>query len=416
MRKFDIKYVGREGSILAATLVVTSGLGLLVPLLFNECSTVAAYGVFQYINVIVSLVGITSLHGMNNAILVAAARGHDRVLRRASLLRFKTSLLVGCPILLASGLVFSRAGGDYVQVARACFILLPFFPAMFSFMGVYSYLNGKRRFTEMAALQILYSIGNVGLICVCLGYFPQWVFLPAVASLVFKTLLEMGLFFALVRRERIAGGATAEGEERKLIAYGLKMSMTQLVGLVQARLDRFVVGTLYGFSDLGSFGAGRAVVPPLRGLLVLYPRLYIPKLAQRPRPLALRSTYKALALGVLGAIPVFLLLVLAVPWAYEVLLPRFPGSGTYARYFVVVVFLGVPFYFFYGFFQSQIMARREFVVRAANAAVLILSMIVLIKFFGLMGVIYAQMLAAVVLSVHSWFEARRSVYSNGNRH
>lgn len=412
MIKFDIKYVSQQGSILTATLLVTNALSLLVPLLFHECATTAAYGLFQYTNVLAGLIGISSLLGMNNAILVAAAQGRDHVLRTASRMRVKTSLLIGCPALFATGLVFARIGGEFTDISLACFLLLPFFPIIFSFMGAYSYLNGKRRFAELAAAQILYSVGNIGLICICLGYFPEWIYLPAVASLALKGLFELAVYISLVRREKI--GFAADEHDRKIIAYGIKMSFIRVVGAIHARLDRFIVGSVFGFGDLGSFGAGRAVVVPLREMMILYPRLYIPKLARRGKHQALRSTYKALAAGLLGALPVLAVLILAVPWAYDLLLSRFEGSSTYARLFVVVVFLSLPFYFFYGFFQSQIMARREFVVRLTNAVLVLALMLVLMRFFGLMGLIYAQMIGSVALSLHSWFEARRSVYSNGS--
>jgi len=400
----QLKYVTRHGSALAISALLSSLLGFIVIVAYNLFGTVEGYGVYTYVMAAASLVGITSLSGMTSAILVGASQSKPHILRLASRRRIKFSLFLGCPALLLTGLITILWFREYKAVGYACLCLLPIFPFLYSFTGVYSYLNGLRQYRTFAFIQIFSAFLNLVSVLVCLWLWPDLPALPPIAALAAKTTFESAVYVALVRRDRIA----LLDQDRHLLSYGMKITLTGVTGTVETHVDRFIVGLVYGFQDLGIFGAGRGVVMPLRQIAQVYYQLYAPKLARKSPAEAFRLTQRALGWGLLAILPGFALLYWALPWLYETFLAQFGASGTYARLFLVMVFVGAPWYFYYPFFQSQRQARREVIVRWTRSALIVVGMLVLIRFYGMMGVIYAEIVATAFMSFQSWLEARKS--------
>ncbi len=56
----------------------------------------------------------------------------------------------------------------------------------------------------------------------------------------------------------------------------------------------------------------------------------------------------------------------------------------------------------------QRLARREIVVRWSRSAINVVGLIVFVYFFGIMGVIYSQIVASAFMSALSWWDARKS--------
>jgi len=404
----QVKYITRHGSVLSVSALVSNLLALLVIVAYNYVGAaeraVEHYGIYTYIVAAASLVGITSLQGMTSAILVGTAQSKPHILRSASRRRVKFSFLLGCPALLLASLITLFWFPEQKAVGYACLCLLPVFPFMYSFTGVYSYLSGRRQFGAFAAVQVFAAFLNLISVAVCLWLWPDWPALPPVAALVCKTLFEWGLYLALVRRDRIP----LLDQDGHLLSYGMKISLTGVTGTVETHIDRIIVGLIYKFQDLGMFGGGRAIVLPLRQMAQVYYQLYAPKLARKTPAEAWRLTNRALAWGLAAVIPAFALLYWALPWLYDTFLNKFDSSGPYARLFLIMVFVGMPWYFYYPFFQSQRQARREIIVRWTRSGLVLIGMLVLIKFYGIIGVIYAEIMGTAVMSVQSWWQARKS--------
>jgi len=400
----QLKYITRHGWVLAVSGFLSNLLALLVFVVYDRLGTVESYGIYTYVLAAASLVQITTLSGMASAILVGAAQNKPHILRSASRRRVKASLFLGCPVLLLTGLFTMFWFPERKAVGYACLCLLPAFPFMYSFTGVYSYLNGLRQFHWFALAQVFTNFLNLIGVFLCLWFWPGFPVLAPMAWLLLKTIFESGLYVALVRRDRIP----LLDQDRHLLSYGMKITLTGVTGTIETHVDRFIVGLIYGFQDLGIFGGGRAIVTPLRQVAQVYYQLYAPKLAQKSPADALRLTHRALAWALLAIIPGFALIYWALPWLYETLLAKFGASGAYAQLFLVMVFVGVPWYFYYPFFQSQRQARREVIVRWTRSTLILIGMLVLLHFYGLVGVIYAEIVATAVMSFQSWIQARKS--------
>jgi O-antigen/teichoic acid export membrane protein len=389
---------------LAIGTVASNLLGLLVLIAYNLYGTTEAYGVYSYVMSLLAMLGIASVTGMAGAILVGAAQRKLHILRSGSRLRAKFSLLVGCPILLLTGLVMSFLLPQQKMAGYACLILLPVFPFMFSFTGVYSYLNGLGQFWLVAWAQIIAAFLNLAAVVLSLRFCPDQVLLPPIASLIVKTMFEAGVYVALVRRDRIP----ILDADTHLLSYGMKITLTGVTGTIESHFDRLVVGFIYGFHNLGMFGGGRVIVLALKQLPSIYYQLYVPKLARKSPAQALASTHRALRWSLLPILCGFAVIFWLLPWFYTTFLGKFGESSTYARWFLLMVLVGVPWYFYYPFFRSQRQARREVTAFWSQTASTAIGLLVLVYFFGLMGVIYAQIVATAILSAISWWQARKS--------
>jgi len=353
---------------------------------------------------VMALTGITSLTGLNWATLVGSAQGKKHILRSAARRRILASLVLGCPVLLSTWWILRTWFPEQSPASRACLLLLPVFPFMYSFTGVYHYLNGLGQFWCVACAQIVAAFLNLLAVSVCLLVHPSSSLLPPVAALLVKTLFESSLYLALVRRDQIP----LLDQDAHLLSFGTKATLTGTTGNFDTYADRLVVGFIYGFNPLGLYSGGRSVVVALRQIPLIYYQLYTPKLARRRPADAWRLTNRALVWGLLLFVPIYALVYWALPWLYSTFLGKFDQSASYARWFVLMSFVGIPYYFYCPFFHSQRQARREAIVRVTRTVLYVLGLLVFVRIYGLMGIIYAQIAATAIMSVHSWWEARKS--------
>jgi len=400
----QFKYVTSKGVALAVAAAGSMFLGLLVLKVYEKFGSFSSLGVYNYILTIASLVGVTALSGMNAAILVAAAQGKRHILRSASRRRVKFSLFLGCPILLATGLVMLARSGQFTLPGYACLILVPLFPFLYSYTGVYTYLNGLNQVWQYAFAQIGAAFLNLAAVLVSLRFWPDFPILPPLAALALKTLFEFGLYAALVRRDRIP----LSDQDAHLLSYGMKVTVIGVTGNFESNADRFIVGSFFPPSVMGMYSAGRAVILPLKQLPQIYYQLYAPKLARRRPAEAWRLTNRALAWGTAFFLSFLGVIFWLLPWFYTTFLKKFDESSMYARWFVVMVAAGIPFYFYSTLFESQRQARREIMVRISRTVLIILGLLIFIRYFGVIGVVYAEILATAAMSLHSWYEARKS--------
>jgi len=168
----QFQYIARQGTALAVGVALSNALAVLVPISFNAFKSVEGYGLYSYVMSVLSIVGISSLSGMNSAILVGAAQNKLHILRSATKRRIMFSLLLGCPTLLAAAIIILKWIPQQTPAGYACLILLPVFPFTYSFTGVYPYLNGRRQFWTYAVATIVAAFLNVAAVFVCLWIWP----------------------------------------------------------------------------------------------------------------------------------------------------------------------------------------------------------------------------------------------------
>jgi O-antigen/teichoic acid export membrane protein len=401
--RYQIGYIFRNAPVLALGTVLSNILALLVLVAFNELGDPKSYGVYNFITSILAFAAITTFTGMQPATMVAAAQNKPHILRRACRLRIRFGALLGCPVLLILALVMIYRGQEHLQAGYAFLILLPFFPALFAFTGVHSYLNGLRQFTLVALFQIINSFLNLLSVTLALWFWPGWMILPPIAMLASRACFEGFIYYYLIRRDKIP----LRDADREIISYGMKLSLTGVSGTVETYIDRIVIGVIYGFTDLGLFSGGRAIAQALKQVPHLYYQLYAPKLVKKSPAEALRLTDRVVVYGVIAAIPLFAVIYWALPWVYTEFLGKFKDSILYARLFLIMVVVGLPWYFYFPFFHSQRRARSEIIVRYTRAVIILFGLLVLIYFYGIVGAIYAEILATALLSVHSWYEAHK---------
>ncbi|MCX8038136.1 MAG: oligosaccharide flippase family protein [Candidatus Sumerlaeia bacterium] len=404
----QLRYVTSKGFALGLSAAVTNLIGFLVLFAYNYYGTlhgtVGDYGIYSYVMAVMATLGLTSLTGLNWATLVASAQHKPHILRTAARRRIASSTLLGIPALLLTYLVIALWFPNLISAGRACLFLLPFFPFMYSFTGVYYYLNGQGKFWQFAWAQIVAALLNLAAVVICLRCWPEWSLLPPVATLASKTLFEAGLYWALIRRDRIP----LLDQDRHLLSFGVKTSLTGVTGNLESHIDRLIVGTVFGFQDLGMYNAGRGIGLPLRQIPLIYYQLYTPKLARKTPGEAWRLTNRALAWGIVFLAPVFALIYWLLPWLYAAFLHKFDQSSFYARWFVAVAAAGIPFYFYCPFFHAQRQARREVTVRLTRTILITFGLLALMPHYGIMGAVYAQLFATAFMSFHSWWEARKS--------
>ncbi len=97
MIRSQINYITRHGISLVTSVVACNLLAMLVPVIYNIFRHVEGYGIYTFIMSLMAVIGMSSLSGMNSAILVAAAQNKLHILRSATRRRILFSFLLGCP-------------------------------------------------------------------------------------------------------------------------------------------------------------------------------------------------------------------------------------------------------------------------------------------------------------------------------
>lgn len=293
--------------IFAISFAFITGLANLVPR-----ETVGAY---NFVMSVLGIVSITTLAGMNNALVRAVARGHEGSIKYMMRLRLMFGA-IGSLISLVIGIVYLSQGES--ALGWTFIIASPFVPMTDTWSEMaYSFFQGRKQFKKTVFLAVL-----------CQMIFS----LPSLAVLFFtdNLLIISGSFFLFQTIGGLIVYSTARprdaSRDRYSERFGFHLTASGAPRTIATSVDKILVWYLLGPVAVASYVFASTPMNKLEQLIPIE-MIALPDLSQtEPTP----GVKKLLLLRTLGLVALMVPLVIAgvflAPILFAIIFPKFPES------------------------------------------------------------------------------------------
>lgn len=380
--KTDVRYLIRGGAWLGMSQFALSGTTFLLSIAFANLLSAEAYGAYKYILSVVSILAITTLSGMDNAVTRAVAQGYEQSVYEGLRAKFTYGMFgTAIGVLIATYYALNHNTTLSIGFAVAA-LALPFWE---SFDIYNSFLNGRKLFKTFATH---YSITQLFTAALVFGTLITTKNILAILIVYFtaNALLRIINFYFVTRRIILNNKS-----DRETMAYGKRLSGLNIIGTLVGQIDQILIFHYIGARDLVVYALAIAPVENLKGMLKNIQALALPRFAGRKEGDVREKIFdKALRLGVVTAL-LALCYVFIAPFFYQVFFPRYIDATLYSQ-IVAISLIAVSMQMFLNtFFESQGEVRA---LLQSNVFGLLNLLILfpLIYYFGVMGAITGRIL------------------------
>lgn len=394
--ELDVEYYVKNNLYLIIAQIVILLSGLATSVVLARLLTREAYGQYNYVFSIISILAISSLSGMWAAIMHAAANNHDRVLITGTWTRVKWSL-AGAAACLGVGLYYYINAETLLAVTFMAAAL--FFPWYTSFDTFYAFLSGRKRFDAASRYRSGYWI-ILTLAVVLAAYLSRNVFWVVIVYLAVAAALHTLFLYATIRTGRLN-----RSEDKSAITYGKQLTGIRAIGIVAAQADKVIVGLALGFSDLAIYAIA-TMIANLPGILLgTVSQTIFPKIASMDERTAYNEVKKRLPWISVGMILLCgigaLLAPYVIPWLYS---GKYANSVFYTQLLFIPVILGAPATILHkGVLQARRQTRKLLTLNLAVSLFELAAMVILALQLGIVGLVIARSAARAFDSLYSWW-------------
>lgn len=396
--KTDMVYLVGSGSWLGLGQVAASLSALVLAILFANLVPEETYGTYKYVLSIVGMLSIFTLPGLNTPLAQGIARGKEG----AFLTSVKTKMRWGMIGLFTSfilALYYLSAGNT--TLALSFFIAGIFIPVMDPLNLYNTYLQSKKLFKETIQSYVISQIIATAIIAAAL-FFSGNLFLILLAYFVSWTALRY-----LFHRITILKFPPNTEDDHGIIEQGKHLSFIGGLSTIAANIDSLLIFHFLGAAPVALYTLATAPIDQMRGLFKNIVPLALPKLTERSirqiNILFHRRLVLLFGIGLAGAV----IYAFFAPLLFTLLFPKYVAGINISIAFAFTLALQLPLSFFGAVTQSKInlYPKSWFYWASVPQLVLIVSMLTLIPLFGLWGIVgsvYAQLIAAYAINAVQW--------------
>lgn len=362
--------------------LVIAVLGLCASIFFAKYLTKEAYGTYQYILSIASLIGATTLTGMNAAITRAVAQGYEGEVKHSVWYQLKAGIvpfLIGCGV-AAWYFIHGNKLFGYAFVWIAIFT-----PLANSFNTWAAYTGGKKLFRIGSYYGFFNNIVSYGATLLTLYLTQSFVWVLFVNFLV--SFISSFIIYNLVIRH------VPPNTERdpETLSYGKHLSIMGILGVLVAQVDSLLVFHFIGPAVLAVYSFATLIPERIAGMLKLIPNIALPKLSEKTEEEA-----RAISSKKLWTLMGFLLLcaigyAALAPFVFKTFFPAYTDSILLTQVYSLS-FFSIAALFVQTTLMSQRKVKQLYVVNTVIPFLRIGLMALFMYFWGIWGLLSAQIL------------------------
>jgi O-antigen/teichoic acid export membrane protein len=372
----DSSYIvsGRIISFLASFVAVTC-LGLFVP---RE-----VVGSYNYIIAVLSIVSLSTLPGMNHALVRSVGGGMDGSVTPMMGQRLKYGV-VGSFIALGVGLAYFAMGN--ILIGQAFLITAPFVPLTDTFSNfAQSFWQGKKRFDLSSLMSAIYYLG-LALISIPFFIFSDNLLVIITGVMLAQTLMGILTYLSIKK----------ENEEKDIpsIKLGKHLSVMQIFNVVSINVDRVLVWYLFGPITVAIYSFAASPVAKAYQIIpfgiIALPHWSGKIFTKENKRLILKKTFLLFIL----TIPATILIILSAPLLFKLFFPKYPESIFYFQVLVGSLVFS-PLLLIKAGMTAFNQTKELYISGAGGPIIKILLMVVMSLHFGMNGLVFAIFISSL---------------------
>jgi len=329
------KYLTDSFFINAPLVVITVIRLVTLPIILKNLA-ITDYGKWQFIFSLQVWVIVFSAQNITHASKRGIAKGLDGTFIYAFIKRFKLFLCISLLILFVA--FYFKFSGNLIFFYLLTIIgLYLIFGYLFQ-ISFLQFLIAKKRFKEWSLWQML--ISSVSLIGSAIIAFRTKNIIYFVSFQLGTTAVLSIIGWAyIVKKEKLIERYKKGEVDRGCVPYGLKLIPVDLVTVTSGKLSHFIIGPLFGFSNLAVFSVANKLRDNIAGLIKsVRPLLYADFAKKEPEELIKIINRHLIKIGMTGSC--FVAVLIAAGWAYIQFF--LPPSFHQAIVYLGILAVGLP--------------------------------------------------------------------------
>ena len=372
----DNVYLARGGFWLTLSQGALMVAAFLLAIAFANVLDPTVYGNYKYILSLVGLLGVFSFPGIRAAIHQAIACGLEGSFYTGFRAQLKWSVLGSLAAIIGAVYYWFR-GNEILPIPLL--ITAVFFPLMEASQIYLSFLSGKKLFN----VQAKYTITNqIAIVIITIGALlvSQNLFWLTAVYLISRTVLNYTFYLITATKFK-----PNKQEDSKTISFGLHLSAMAFMGQIASYLDKVMVFTFIGSSQLAIYSFATLAPEQIQNILGNISTLALPKLAARSREEIRANIMKKVWKLFLLTLAVIIIYIIIAPFFFQIFFPKYLDSVHYSQVFIISI-ISLPITLLGTALQVKMM-KKELYWMKSKSFVRVGLYAILIPLFGIWGAI-----------------------------
>ncbi len=386
--KTDMIYLAHGSFWLGLGQFVSSLSVFLTSVAFANLLSPDIFGIYKYVISINALLLVTTLTGMDSAVIQSVSRGYDGTLDEGVKIKMKWGIW---------GTILSFGLGIYYfindnNVLALCFgITAMFLPFVESFDIYNSLLWGKKLFDIQTKYNIIKKI--IALIAMILVIiFTKNIFF--ILAIYFLSIVIPNIYFFIKTKRLYVENDKVDDES---IPYGKNLSAINIINIILSELDKILVFQYIGAKDLATYSLALAPTDQIKGLLKNLNSLAMPKFSEKPYKEIRKTIWsKVFMLGMVTTL-IVVIYIIFVPILFKTFFPKYIDSIIYSQVLSISLIPVIMAGFILTLLESQKFQKEIYQYNIYSSVTSILVLIPFVYFMGIWGAIYARLINRVVV-------------------
>lgn len=376
----DFDYFLKGGFWISVRFFSATITGILTAVVLANLMSKTDYGTYGYVLTVLSLLVLTTLAGIDSAIISFVSEGRNINLYKLALTKIKYGFLGSIGALCISGFYFISKDNGLGFI----FLLVAFFAPFVETFDIYdAALQAKKKF-KLASL-FYSSIQFAG----CFAIITTFLITRSVTWILisyFAIFSIMRFAFFLYTKKKFYREKT---KENQVFKYGFHLSIVSLVSTLGTYIDKILAFNLLGPDAMAIFLIISLPVEQIKSFFRNVMLLALPKYGEYGfGEIKARLKEHSVVMFAVCAAFVFVYVFFA-PWIFEIFLSQYLRYVPLSQLLAVSI-LTFPVFLPHAILQSKRMTRQLYYYNVIGAAVQIGLSVAGIIFGGLLGLVIAR--------------------------
>lgn len=393
----DIRYLTKGGFWLAAGSAANSLSSFILAIAFANLVPKEAYGTYKFILAVAGVFFSFTLTGAAEAVVRAVARGSEGTLRTA----FRASLRWSLAVSLAAVAAAAYYGIQGNRVLALALLIIAAAAPILNSANLYSaFLHGRKQFRAATGISIVRNLAPaLALLAVVLFVDDP---LPLVlAYFAVQTAAAAAAYLYVVKR--FAPNNQVDPDATR---YGAHLSLMNAIGSLSAYADKILIFHYLGAAPVAVYALALAVPDHIDGLMANVRALALPKFSEKPLAEIRRTFFRKVWLWIAALSAAAAAYLLIAPHLYKLLFPRYPEAIPFTLALGLTIVASGASQLLLAYLTSQQAVRERYVVGTVSPALRLILMFVLVRAYGIWGIVIARVftkyLSAALAYVLAW--------------
>lgn len=387
--KTDMVYLANGGFWLVLEQATGMLLSFALAIAFGHFASKDMYGNYKYVLSLASILSAVSLSGLADALTQSVAKGLDGTLTQA----FRLQLRWSFPFVLSSLALAGYYQFEGNEFLGASLVLVAIFQPLLTAVSLFSgFLFAQKDFARGSLY--LFAMNTFTFLALLIALFlGERAILLVATYFIARTFIAGFLFWKANKHARNIN------EDPSLLHFSTHLSAMNIIGSIADKLDSVIIFTLLGPANLAVYTFALAMPEQIKGLAKNLYGLALPKYAkQTVTDIKKNSANKFIVLTFSLTLAVLLYIVLA-PFIFSLLFPLYMEAVPYSQlYAISIVLAGIP-QLIVAVFTAHKKTKELYLTTNTSSVVLMISLLILVPYFGLWGAIVSQVLYRLAIFI-----------------